>query len=165
MRFSVLDSPIGDLLLLADDGGLCGLWMERREGGHSIDPAWRRDDDALAEPREQLEAYFAGELRAFDLKLAPRGTPFQQRVWAALCEIPFGETTSYGALATELGRPGAARAVGLANGRNPIAVIVPCHRVIGASGDLTGFGGGLERKRALLAHEAEVLAGFRSTLW
>jgi methylated-DNA-[protein]-cysteine S-methyltransferase len=165
VRFSLLDSPIGELLLLADGTGLRGLVMERREGGHAVDPAWRRDDAALAPVREQLAAYFAGERREFDLELAPQGTAFQQRVWAALREIPYGETTSYGELADRLGRPGAARAVGLANGRNPIAVIVPCHRVIGADGTLTGFGGGLERKRALLAHEAEVAAGFRASLW
>jgi methylated-DNA-[protein]-cysteine S-methyltransferase len=162
LAFSLADSPIGTLLLLADAAGLRGLYMEP----HALDPAWRRDDAALRDAREQLEAYFAGRLREFDLELAPVGTPFQLRVWAALREIPYGETTSYGALAARLGKPGAARAVGLANGRNPISVIVPCHRVIGADGTLTGFGGGLDRKRTLLAHEAEVLgAGVRATLW
>ena len=166
MTYTTMDSPIGELLLLGDDAGLRGLLMERREGGHAIDAAWRRDNEAFGPVREQLDAYFAGDLRDFDLRLAPEGTPFQQSVWAALREIPFGETTSYGALAAGLGHPGAARAVGLANGRNPIAVIVPCHRVIGASGALTGFGGGLERKRTLLDHEAAVAgAGFRATLW
>lgn len=162
LAFTTVDSPIGALLLLGDGSGLRGLYMEP----HAVDPGWERDDAAFGDAGEQLAAYFAGELREFDLELAPVGTPFQRRVWAALREIPYGETTSYGALAARLGKPGAARAVGLANGRNPISVIVPCHRVIGADGTLTGFGGGLDRKRALLAHEAEVLgAGFRTTLW
>ena len=128
--------------------------MERREGGHAIDPAWRRDDAALAGTREQLEAYFAGELRDLDLKLAPRGTPFQQRVWAELTKIAYGETISYSELARRLGDPKLVRAVGVANGRNPISIVIPCHRVIGADGTLVGYGGGLERKRWLLDHEA-----------
>jgi methylated-DNA-[protein]-cysteine S-methyltransferase len=115
---------------------------------------WRRDPAALREPAEQLQAYFAGELRAFDLPLAPHGTPFQREVWSALREIPYGSTISYAELAAAVGRPDAARAVGAANGRNPIAVVIPCHRVIGASGALTGYGGGLGRKRLLLDLEA-----------
>jgi methylated-DNA-[protein]-cysteine S-methyltransferase len=122
-----------------------GAW---RTGG------WKRDDAALSEARAQLQAYFAGELRGFELPLAAEGTPFQQRVWRALCDIPYGETISYGELARRIGQPAAARAVGLANGQNPIAIVVPCHRVIGANGSLTGYGGGLERKRWLLAHES-----------
>jgi methylated-DNA-[protein]-cysteine S-methyltransferase len=122
------------------------------------DPLAERRDDTppLDEARRQLEAYFAGELREFDLPLAPEGSEFQLRVWEQLRAIPYGETISYGELARRVGDPAAARAVGLANGRNPLPVIVPCHRVIGADGALTGFGGGLERKRRLLELEAGV---------
>jgi O-6-methylguanine DNA methyltransferase len=151
--FAVVESPLGPLLLGAEDGALTLLWMsplpERETGG-----ADARDRAVLAAARDQLEAYFAGDLTAFDLPLAPVGTPFQQRVWSALVEIPFGETVSYGSLATRLGRPGAARAVGLANGSNPISIIIPCHRVIGSDGRLTGYGGGIDRKAWLLDHEA-----------
>ena len=151
--FVVLESPLGRLLLAAEDGALTLLWMsplpEREQG--AVDP---RNRTVLAAAGEQLDAYFAGELTTFDLPLAPRGTPFQQRVWAALVEIPFGETISYGSLATRLGRPAAARAVGLANGSNPISIIIPCHRVIGSDGRLTGYGGGIDRKAWLLDHEA-----------
>jgi methylated-DNA-[protein]-cysteine S-methyltransferase len=117
------------------------------------------DDGVLAEARAQLSAYFAGERTTFDLPLAPVGTPFQQRVWGELRRIPYAETVSYGELANRLGSPGASRAVGLANGRNPIAIVVPCHRVIGADGTLTGYAGGLERKRALLDLERKASAG------
>ena len=116
-----------------------------------------RDDDALAPVATQLRDYFAGARTRFELPLSPHGTAFQQKVWLALREIPFGRTTTYGQIAVDLGHPTASRAVGLANGRNPIAVIVPCHRVIGANGSLTGFGGGLPRKRWLLDHERSVL--------
>lgn len=163
--YTTVDSPIGELLLTGDERGLSGLYMQRQRYGPEREPAWRRDPVPFAGAVAQFEAYFAGERTEFDLRLAPRGTPFQQRVWSLLREIPFGETTTYGALAEALGNPRTVRAVGLANGRNPISVIVPCHRVIGADGSLVGFGGGIERKRALLAHEAEVRAGFRATLW
>ena len=152
--YAIVDSPIGELLLTAEDGALTGLSMSPFD----IDPAWRHAPDALAGAATQLEQYFAGERTSFDLDLAPAGTEFQQRVWAMLLEIPFGETTTYGTLANRLGNPRTVRAVGLANGRNPIAVIIPCHRVIGADGSLVGFGGGLDRKRALLAHEAGAAA-------
>jgi methylated-DNA-[protein]-cysteine S-methyltransferase len=125
-----------------------GPWTPAARSG------WVRDADAFADVAHQLDAYFAGELRDFDLQLAPAGTPFQQQVWSALRAIPYGETASYGEIASTVGQPGAARAVGGANNRNPIAIIVPCHRVIGAGGSLTGYGGGLERKRKLLALEA-----------
>jgi methylated-DNA-[protein]-cysteine S-methyltransferase len=117
-----------------------------------------RDDAAFSPVARQLAAYFAGELRAFELPLVPTGTPFQQRVWSALQHIPYGATTTYGRLAEQLGQPGAMRAVGLANGRNPIAIIIPCHRVIGANGSLTGYGGGLQRKQWLLALEGCALS-------
>jgi methylated-DNA-[protein]-cysteine S-methyltransferase len=149
----VIDSPLGPLLLVAENGALTMLWMS---------PLPRRDDTPLQaadravldETAAQLDRYFAGGLTAFDLPLDLRGTPFQRRVWSALQEIPFGETTSYGELAAALGKPGSARAVGLANGQNPVSIIVPCHRVIGSNGKLTGYGGGLDRKAWLLDHEA-----------
>ena len=159
--YATLESPIGPLLITADDGALSRLYM----APFAIDPAWANDPGALAEPAHQLSEYFAGERTEFELELAPAGTGFQQRVWALLRGIPYGETTTYGALANALGNPRSVRAVGLANGRNPISIVVPCHRVIGADGTLVGYGGGLERKRTLLAHEAEVRAGFRATLW
>jgi methylated-DNA-[protein]-cysteine S-methyltransferase len=147
-------SPIGELLLTGDGQALHGLHM--LEGRRPIvpDPAWRRDDGAFRDVRRQLAEYFGGERERFELPLALAGTPFQSEVWKALREIPYGETISYGELARRIDRPRAVRAVGLANGRNPIAVIVPCHRVIGADGTLTGFGGGIERKRLLLDLEA-----------
>jgi methylated-DNA-[protein]-cysteine S-methyltransferase len=151
--YTELASPIGGLLLLGDGDRLVGLSMQDGRYPLRIDPAWRRDDEQLVEVRAQLDEYFAGERTAFDVPLGFEGSDFQLEVWHALCEIPYGTTTSYGALADGLGKPGAARAVGLANGQNPIAVIVPCHRVIGADGSLTGYGGGLERKRFLLALE------------
>ena len=155
-RWTLLPSPVGDLLLTATEAGLSGVHMDPA----GTQPPDTRDDawPLLAEARQQLLAYFAGELTTFAVPVAASGTAFQQLVWAALREIPFGATTSYGALARAVGRPGASRAVGLANGRNPIAIIVPCHRVIGADGSLTGYGGGLTRKRWLLAHEQAVLA-------
>jgi methylated-DNA-[protein]-cysteine S-methyltransferase len=142
-----LETPIGPLRLSAEGGRL-----SRVEFAASADD--RSSGPVLLEAEAQLRAYFAGELRRFDLPLAPRGTAFQLSVWDALLEIPHGATTSYSELAAAIGRPSACRAVGAANGRNPLAVIVPCHRVIGASGALTGYGGGLERKRMLLALEA-----------
>ena len=159
--YATIDSPIGDILLTAEGGALTRLYM----APFTPDPAWRRDEAALVEPARQLGEYFAGERTEFELELAPHGTEFQQRVWRLLLDIPYGETRTYGSLANELGNPRSVRAVGLANGRNPISIVVPCHRVIGADGTLVGYGGGLERKRTLLAHEAEVRAGFRATLW
>jgi methylated-DNA-[protein]-cysteine S-methyltransferase len=159
--YTVVDSPIGEILLTAEDGALTRLYMSP----FHLDSAWEHDPAALAEPVRQLAEYFAGGRTGFELELRPQGTAFQQAVWAKLLEIPYGETTSYGALALELGDPRKVRAVGLANGRNPISIVVPCHRVIGADGSLTGYGGGLERKRHLLDLEAEVAAGFRATLW
>ena len=165
MRYTTVESPTGELLLTGDEHGLTGLYMEIRRHPPKLDRAWRREPAPFTAATAQLDEYFAGERTKFELPLAPAGTPFQQRVWAMLREIPFGETTTYGALAERLGSPKLVRAVGMANGRNPISIVVPCHRVIGAGGALVGYGGGLERKRALLAHEAEVSAGFRATLW
>jgi methylated-DNA-[protein]-cysteine S-methyltransferase len=153
--YSTIASPIGELTLTSDGKSVTGLYMQNQKHGARRIKEWKRDDAALNELRAQLQAYFAGELREFELPLAAEGTPFQQRVWRALCDIPYGETISYGELARRIGQPRASRAVGLANGQNPISIVVPCHRVIGANGSLTGYGGGLERKRWLLAHESK----------
>lgn len=145
-----LDSPLGMLTLLSDGDAVTGVFMPSHKAGPRRDPAWRRDAQVFADVVAQLEAYFDGTLQTFDLPLAPAGTPFQQRVWAALREIPYGETRSYRDIAERIGAPKAVRAVGLANGRNPISIIVPCHRVVGANGSLTGYGGGLQNKQLLL---------------
>lgn len=154
-RARTVDSPIGPLTLAGDDDTdtLTHLVMHEQTHAPADAAGWRHDPDAFEDAATQLDAYFAGERTEFDLDLRLEGTEFQRTVWAALRQIPYGETWSYGELAAHIGKPGAARAVGLANGRNPIAVIVPCHRVIGADGSLTGFGGGIPRKRALLALE------------
>ncbi|UCM91090.1 methylated-DNA--[protein]-cysteine S-methyltransferase [Streptomyces marincola] len=150
---TVLDSPLGALTVVAADGALTGLYFE----GHlRMPPAGslgERDERGFEDARVQLAEYFAGRRTRFDLPLAPRGNAFQQRVWELLRGIPYGETRSYGALARELGDPGLAQAVGAANGRNPVSIVVPCHRVVGADGSLTGYAGGLDRKRFLLALE------------
>ena len=153
-RFTTtIASPCGELIAISDGESLTSLEFPGR--GPSPSGA-TRDDGPFREVRAQLDAYFAGERRAFDLPLAADGTPFQRDVWAALVAIPYGATTSYGELARAIGRPAAVRAVGAANGANPIAIVVPCHRVIGKDGTLTGYGGGLPRKRLLLALEARV---------
>lgn len=149
-----MKSPIGELLLVADAEALCGLYMKLEDGwspGTDIGPFHAA---ALPAARAQLEAYFDGARRVFDLELKLEGTAFQRQVWQALLEIPYGQTKSYGEQARRIGLPDAARAVGAANGQNPVSIIVPCHRVIGANGALTGYGGGIDRKRWLLAHEA-----------
>jgi methylated-DNA-[protein]-cysteine S-methyltransferase len=158
MIHTTVDSPIGELLLLGDGQGLTGLYMQ--EGGRPkpIHPSWQEADEPFDEARAQLAEYFAGERREFDLALAPPGIEFQQRVWAELRKIPYGETITYGEQARRLGIPLAARAIGAANGQNPLAIVVPCHRVIGANGKLTGYAGGLERKRLLLELESGVSA-------
>ncbi|WP_103500387.1 MULTISPECIES: methylated-DNA--[protein]-cysteine S-methyltransferase [unclassified Streptomyces] len=150
---TVTDSPYGPLTLVAEDGRLVGLYMERQLYRPSEELFGAPDTRPFHRAREQLEEYFAGRRTVFDLPLGLRGTPFQRTVWEALLEIPYGWTVSYGQLAERIGRPTAARAVGLANGRNPIGVIIPCHRVVGARGDLTGYGGGVARKRRLLELE------------
>ena len=143
---ATVDTPIGTLWLAADEDGLTAISFDPLPAG----PA----SPVCREAAEQLEAYFAGELRDLELPLAPRGTDFQRSVWTAVAGIPYGGTASYREIATALGRPAACRAVGAANGRNPLPVVIPCHRVIGTAGALTGYGGGLERKRALLDLEA-----------
>lgn len=151
-QYRTIDSPIGPLTLAGEGDVLTNLRMVDQT--YEPDRAdWVRDDAAFPDAVEQLAAYFDGKLQTFDLKLEMAGTQFQRKVWEALRTIPYGETRSYGEIARQIGAPTAFRAVGLANGHNPIAVIVPCHRVIGANGSLTGFGGGLERKSALLDME------------
>jgi methylated-DNA-[protein]-cysteine S-methyltransferase len=152
MQFRTVDSPVGPLTLAGRGHRLMHLVM-RDQTNEPSRGGWQRDDAAFSDAVEQLEGYFAGERREFDLELDLVGTRFQRRVWEALLTIPYGETRSYGYIAEQIGSPGAFRAVGLANGHNPIGIIVPCHRVIGANGSLTGYGGGLQRKRVLLALE------------
>ncbi|MGH3862792.1 methylated-DNA--[protein]-cysteine S-methyltransferase [Actinokineospora sp.] len=150
---AVVDSPVGTLTLVATDGVLSGLYMEQQRHRPPEETFGERDADPFGEAITQLGEYFAGDRTRFDLPMAMAGTEFQRRVWTQLCEIPYGETVSYGELAARLGKPSASRAVGLANGKNPIGLIVPCHRVIGSTGDLIGYGGGLPRKRFLLDFE------------
>ncbi|MBK5287791.1 MAG: methylated-DNA--[protein]-cysteine S-methyltransferase [Acidimicrobiia bacterium] len=151
-KYTIYDGPEGPLLLAVDDDGRV-IRLHFVDGAPPIEPDWEEDADALGVVTRQLDEYFAGERTDFDLDLAPEGTPFQLAVWNQLRRIPYGETISYGELAKRVDRPGAARAVGAANGQNPIAIIIPCHRVIGADGSLTGFGGGLPWKRWLLGRE------------
>lgn len=148
-----IESPVGALLLAGSAGALERVYFQSGRHPRRPEPDWRRDAAPFAHAVRELEEYFAGERRTFSVPLAPRGTPFQLSVWQRLRTIPYGETLSYGELARRLGCPAGARAVGLANGANPLPIIVPCHRVIGADGSLTGFGGGLPIKRALLALE------------
>lgn len=148
--FATMPSPLGSLLLTSDGVHLTGLSLSPHHHDLSL---WRRDTARFEDARTQLEQYFAGRRTTFDLSIALAGTPFQQNVWKALRRVPYGTTTSYGDIARRIGHPMAVRAVGLANGRNPMAIIVPCHRVIGSDGSLTGYSGGLARKRWLLRHE------------
>ncbi len=157
---AVIDSPIGPLTLVASDGTLAGLYMAvARHGPDAAALGAQASADSepvLAATASQLRDYFAGDLTTFDLPLSLAGTEFQRAVWAALRAIPYGVTISYGELARRIGLPSASRAVGLANGKNPVSIVVPCHRVVGADGSLTGYGGGIERKRFLLALEQRV---------
>ncbi|WP_406471934.1 methylated-DNA--[protein]-cysteine S-methyltransferase [Streptomyces sp. NBC_01615] len=153
-QHTVIDSPYGPLTLVADDGVLCGLYMVGQRHRPQEENFGERDDTLFDEAEAQLKAYFAGELKEFTLELRMAGTPFQRSVWDQLRQIPYGETRTYGELAEALGNVGASRAVGLANGKNPVGIIVPCHRVVGANGSLTGYGGGLDRKKRLLDFES-----------
>jgi methylated-DNA-[protein]-cysteine S-methyltransferase len=154
MIYTTMPSPIGRLTLTGDGHALTSIYFERDERLPRRPPAdWREDARGLRDARAQLQDYFAGKRTSFDLPLALNGTPFQLKVWRALLRIPFGATASYGDIAAAIGRPGASRAVGGANHRNPIPIVVPCHRVIGSDGSLTGYGGGEDRKRRLLALE------------
>ncbi|MBO0703560.1 MAG: methylated-DNA--[protein]-cysteine S-methyltransferase, partial [Candidatus Dormibacteraeota bacterium] len=152
-RFTFVPSPIGELLVTGDGEAITGLLFPPHRDRSGGPKGWVRDDALFGEARRQLDAYFAGDLRAFDLPLAPAGSPFQRDVWQALLTVPYGSTRTYGAIARQVGRPDRARAVGAANGRNPIAIVLPCHRIIGAGGDLVGYGGGLRRKAWLLSLE------------
>jgi methylated-DNA-[protein]-cysteine S-methyltransferase len=154
MRYTYIDSPIGRLQVTRDEGGVTGLDLPTARYPRQIRDDWERDDAVFDDVRAQLSEYFAGTRQQFDLPLNARGNAFQHAVWQVLTEIPYGETTSYGKVAAAVGHPDGARAVGVANGQNPIPIIVPCHRVIGADGSLIGYGGGLSTKRWLLDHEA-----------
>jgi methylated-DNA-[protein]-cysteine S-methyltransferase len=151
--FTVISSPVGRLTLVADGGDLTGLYFEDDPQRAAACRGAVRDDRGLRRAAQQVGEYFAGKRTSFDLSLAPKGTAFQRAVWRALERIPFGETATYGDIARAIGKPAASRAIGGANHRNPIAIVIPCHRVIGADGGMTGYGGGLDRKRALLALE------------
>ncbi len=151
--FTEISSPVGTLLVRGTERALTGVFMEAHRGDQSLTRGAVRDEAPLRGACIELEEYFAGGRRVFTVAVEAEGTDFQQCVWRALCAIPYGKTISYGELARRIGNPDAARAVGLANGRNPVSIIVPCHRVIGANGTLTGYGGGLERKRLLLELE------------
>ena len=155
MVYDFLESPFGPLLVAGTEEGLKHISFQSGKREQRPEPGWQKGSRLLDDAFEQLEAYFAGELKLFDLTLVPEGTEFQQRVWKRLLKIAYGKTVSYGEIAKKLGNPGASRAVGLANGRNPLPIVIPCHRVIGADGSLTGYGGGMSIKRALLALERE----------
>ena len=157
LQYRTVDSPVGPLTLAGRDGRLRHLRMVDQTYEPSRE-GWMADDSAFADAVAQLEAYFAGDLIEFELDLELMGTDFQRRVWAALLTIPYGETRSYGEIALQIGSPGGSRAVGLANGHNPVGIIVPCHRVIGANGSLTGYGGGIHRKKSLLEMERNRMA-------
>jgi methylated-DNA-[protein]-cysteine S-methyltransferase len=154
---TIVDSPLGPLTLVTRAGGLAGVYMTQQRHLPPEDTFGPRvavtDVPLLTRTADQLAAYFTGDLRDFDLDMSTSGTPFQRRVWTALRDIPYGETVTYGELAAAVGQPTASRAVGLANGRNPLSIVVPCHRVVGANGSMTGYGGGIERKRWLLDFE------------
>jgi methylated-DNA-[protein]-cysteine S-methyltransferase len=152
-------SPLGNLLLTSNGSCLTGLWTPRPSGTFDIEPDWIENskEQPFCAATEQLTAYFAGKLKRFEIPLGPAGTPFQQRVWTELQRIPYGKTISYGELANRIGNSKASRAVGLANGSNPISIIIPCHRVIGSNGKLVGYGGGLDTKRRLLDFESRQL--------
>jgi methylated-DNA-[protein]-cysteine S-methyltransferase len=156
MFYTHTDSPVGRLLLAGDEEGLRLISFPTETKARALATDWRRNAEAFKTTIQQLQAYFAGELTEFSLNIVPRGTSFQLLVWAALRQIPYGQTISYGELARDIGRPTASRAVGAANGSNPLPIVVPCHRVIGSTGKLTGFGGGLDTKAALLALERNV---------
>lgn len=163
MMYCYMPSPIGDLLLAGDEVSLHTIGFPEGKGRVEPEPEWSENSDRFAVEQQQLDEYFAGKRRDFDLVLAPTGTDFQHAVLAALQEIPYGHTCSYREIAERIGRPKAVRAVGAANGRNPLPIVIPCHRVIGADGSLTGFGGGLAAKSWLLDHEGGLPAASEQT--
>jgi len=156
--YDYYDSPHGRMLLVAGDDGLAGVYFDGQKYHPELEREWRRDarHAVLAQAKRELAEYFAGERKVFDTPLAPEGTPFQKSVWHAISSVAFGETITYDALARRAGFPGSARAAGAATGRNPLTILVPCHRIVGSDGRLTGYAGGLERKRALLALESGI---------
>ncbi len=153
ITYALITSPLGPFLIGGTDAGITHMSFQHAVDPFQIPASWVRDDLAFPNAQEQLQAYFSGQRTTFDLPLTPHGTAFQKQVWQALLAIPYGQTTSYGAIAKQLGKPNASRAVGAANGQNPIPVVIPCHRVIGANGKLTGYAGGLAIKEALLTLE------------
>jgi methylated-DNA-[protein]-cysteine S-methyltransferase len=165
-RYCWVDWPLGRLLLTADADALTGVHFEGGRDAIAPAPDWRLDDEALPlrRAREQLAEYCGGQRQAFDLPLRPKGTEFQQRVWAAIARVPFGQRITYRELAVRAGSPEGSRAAGLATGRNPIALVIPCHRIVGSNGSLTGFGGGLATKKSLLEFEAAVSRGVPARL-
>lgn len=160
--YDILSSPIGNLLMVANENGLNKILFEDENQLNKIDDTWINDTDRLKEVSNQLKAYFANELTEFDLKLAPEGTAFQKQIWKQLEEIPYGETCSYQDIALTINKPNACRAIGMANSLNPIPIIIPCHRVIGKNGKLTGYAGGLETKAKLLGLENIDLSNLKS---
>lgn len=163
MYYSYLDSPVGPLLLAGDGEALRMISFSRGKKSRDANPEWERRDDAFGQARRELAEYFAGQRREFTVPIRPEGTPFQRAVWSALETIPYGATRAYRDIAEQIGRPSATRAVGMANGSNPLPIVVPCHRVIGANGSLTGFGGGIETKRFLLDLERSRSGLFAAT--
>jgi methylated-DNA-[protein]-cysteine S-methyltransferase len=157
-HYDTYDSPHGRMLLVAGDDGLAGVYFDGQKYHPELAPGWRRDADhaVLAQAKRELAEYFALGRKTFDTPLAPEGTPFQKSVWRAISSVAFGDTITYNALARRAGCPGSARAAGAATGRNPLTILVPCHRIVGSNGDLTGYAGGLARKRALLALESGI---------
>ena len=160
VRYSLMPSPLGNVLLVANGDALCGVYFDEQKYLPSIDSAWQEDEDSavLRAAHNQLDQYFAGSRKRFELPLGPNGTPFQRAVWNAIAQVPWGETLTYAELASRAGRPGSARAAGAATGRNPLSIIVPCHRIVGSDGSLTGYAGGLDRKQKLLALERPLFA-------
>lgn len=159
--FSIVKTPVGEMLLVGDGFSLVELHLPASAPFDKTAEQYTRDDEVLRPVAQEITAYFSGDLTMFTVPLAPAGTDFQLSAWSALCEVGYGTTNTYGEIATAIGRPKAPRAVGMANHVNPIALIIPCHRIIGANGTLTGYAGGLDLKRALLSHESSVLLGER----
>ena len=160
MSYCLLESPVGEILIVGDKRGLKLINFQEGPKAQAADPQWQEDSQFFRAVIQQLNSYFSGRLTQFRLPLAPEGTPFQLKVWKALKRIPYGKTVTYGEIAKRIGNPKASRAVGAANGQNPLSIIVPCHRVIGQTGDLVGYGGGLSIKKALLDHERRRVESF-----
>jgi methylated-DNA-[protein]-cysteine S-methyltransferase len=160
IRYCFTPSSLGNVLLVANGDALCGVYFDDQKYLPPIDPAWEEDDrsEVLRAARRELDQYFAGSRKVFDLPLAPNGTSFQRAVWNAIAQVPWGKTLTYAELASRAGHPGSARAAGAATGRNPLSIIVPCHRIVGSDGSLTGYAGGLDRKQKLLALERPLFA-------